>query len=105
MNSAAPIWKCLYLNYYRMYRNCTPAEGICFLRFSQAACLTLEYISRNARRYRGVVSFNGGLTGEKLTLGHSRGDFNGTLILLTSGDPDPHVPQGRVKESVKQLQA
>jgi phospholipase/carboxylesterase len=38
-------------------------------------------------------------------LGHYRGDFQGTRVLVTSGDADPHVPLSRVKESVKQLRA
>lgn len=81
------------------------AEKIFFLGFSQGACLTLEYISRNARRYGGAVAFTGGLIGEELTPGRYRGDFAGTPVLVTTGDPDPHVPLSRVKESVKQLEA
>jgi phospholipase/carboxylesterase len=81
------------------------AENIYFLGFSQGACLTLEYISQNARRYGGAVAFTGGLIGEELTPDHYRGDFAGTPVLITTGNPDPHVPLSRVEGSVEQLQA
>jgi phospholipase/carboxylesterase len=81
------------------------AENIYFLGFSQGACLTLEYITRNARRYGGAVAFTGGLIGQELITDHYRGDFAGTPVLITTGDPDPHVPLSRVEESVQQLQA
>src|ERR1700757_5213772 len=38
-------------------------KNIYFLGFSQGACLTLEYVARNARRYGGIVAFTGGLIG------------------------------------------
>lgn len=75
-------------------------EHIYFLGFSQGACLTLEYISRNAGRYGGIIAFTGGLIGEKLIESNYKGDFNQTPVLITTGDPDPHVPVGRVNESV-----
>jgi phospholipase/carboxylesterase len=81
------------------------AENIYFLGFSQGACLTLEYIARNARRYGGAVAFTGGLIGQQLIADHYGGDFAGTPVLITTGDPDPHVPLSRVLESVQQLQA
>jgi len=41
-------------------------EHIYFLGFSQGACLTLEYVTRNAAKYGGVVAFTGGLIGDKI---------------------------------------
>jgi phospholipase/carboxylesterase len=82
-----------------------PADRIYFLGFSQGACLTLEYIARNARRYGGAVVFTGGLIGQHLNPDHYKGDFNNTPILITTGDPDPHVPLTRIEESVTLLQA
>ncbi|MGY3213550.1 alpha/beta hydrolase [Mucilaginibacter sp. HD30] len=79
------------------------AGNIYFLGFSQGACLTLEYITRNARQYGGAVAFTGGLIGEHLKIERYKGQFNGTPILITTGDPDPHVPLGRVEESVEVL--
>ncbi len=78
-----------------------PEEKIFFVGFSQGACLTLEYISRNAKQYGGAVAFTGGLIGEGLDLSKYQGDFNQTPILITTGDPDPHVPLTRVEESAE----
>jgi phospholipase/carboxylesterase len=79
------------------------ADKIYFLGFSQGACLTLEYIARNAKRFGGAVAFTGGLIGEELELKNYTGDFAGTPVLITTGDPDMHVPLSRVKESVDVL--
>lgn len=80
-----------------------PEEKIFFMGFSQGACLTLEYITRNARRFGGAVAFTGGLVGEQLNLANYTGSFGGTPILITTGNPDPHVPLSRVEESVTLL--
>jgi phospholipase/carboxylesterase len=76
-----------------------PTEQIYFAGFSQGACLTLEYVARNAKRFGGVIAFTGGLIGKELTTENYKGDFNNTPILITTGDPDPHVPLSRVEES------
>lgn len=81
-----------------------PEEKIYFMGFSQGACLTLEYIARNARPYGGAVAFTGGLVGEQLTLKNYTGDFQHTPVLICTGDPDAHVPLSRVQDSVKVLQ-
>jgi len=78
-------------------------DKIYFMGFSQGACLTLEYITRNAKRYSGAIAFTGGLIGETLNLNNYQGDFAGTPVLITTGDPDPHVPVSRVEESVEIL--
>ena len=80
-----------------------PADKIYFLGFSQGACLTLEYIARNPKKYGGAVAFTGGLIGEHLTLENYAGDFHQTPVLITTGNPDVHVPLSRVEESVKIL--
>jgi len=80
-----------------------PADKIYFAGFSQGACLTLEYIARNAQRFGGAVAFTGGLVGEELVTSNYKGDFAATPILITTGDPDPHVPLSRVEESVSVL--
>lgn len=81
-----------------------PLNQIYFLGFSQGACLCLEYTARNAAAYGGVIAFTGGLIGEKLNLENYKGDFSQMPILLTTGDPDPHVPLWRVKESFAVLE-
>ena len=75
-------------------------ENIYFLGFSQGACLALEYVTRHADTYGGVMAFTGGLIGEELDRNKYTGDFNNTPVLLTTGDPDPHVPLSRVDETV-----
>ena len=71
-------------------------RDIYFLGFSQGACLTLEFVTRNAAKYGGVVAFTGGLIGDKLYKENYKGDFQNTPILIGSSDPDPHVPVERV---------
>ncbi|RFZ94592.1 phospholipase [Mucilaginibacter conchicola] len=79
------------------------AENIYFTGFSQGACLSLEYVARNAKQYGGVAAFTGGLIGEQLDVNNYEGDFNNTPIFIATGNPDPHVPLKRVEESVEVL--
>lgn len=74
-------------------------ENIYFLGFSQGACLTLEYVTRNANRYGGVVAFTGGLIGEEIDLDNYSGDFAETPVFIGTGNPDPHVPVQRVLDT------
>ncbi|MEO7767990.1 MAG: dienelactone hydrolase family protein [Ferruginibacter sp.] len=74
-------------------------ENIYFLGFSQGACLTIEFVTRNAVRYGGIVAFTGGLIGDKIYAENYHGDFEGTPVLIATSDPDPHVPVGRVYAS------
>lgn len=74
-------------------------ERIYFLGFSQGACLTLEFVTRNAKKWGGVVAFTGGLIGDKIYKENYYGDFERTPVFIGSSDPDPHVPVGRVNES------
>jgi phospholipase/carboxylesterase len=71
-------------------------ENIYLLGFSQGACLTLEFVTRNADKYGGVVAFTGGLIGDKIYPENYKGDFKGTPIFIGTSDPDPHVPVERV---------
>ncbi len=81
-----------------------PLNQIYFLGFSQGACLALEYVTRNAVAYGGIIAFTGGLIGEQLNPDNYQGDFAGTPVLITTGNPDPHVPLIRVEESVAVLE-
>ena len=74
-------------------------ESIFFLGFSQGACLTLEYVARNAGKYGGVIAFTGGLIGDKIYRENYQGDFRDTPVFVGSSDPDPHVPVERVNET------
>ncbi len=79
-------------------------ENIYLLGFSQGACLLLEYVARHAKRYGGVVALTGGLIGDHIYEENYSGDFNTTPIFISTGNPDPHVPVERVKESVRILE-
>lgn len=81
------------------------SESIYFSGFSQGACLTLEYVTRNARKWGGVAAFTGGLIGDKLYRENYKGDFAQTPIFIGSSDPDAHIPVERVHETTKTLQA
>ena len=78
-------------------------QHIYFAGFSQGACLTLEYITRNARKYGGAVAFTGGLIGDKLYTDNYAGDFQQTPVFIGTSDPDPHVPVPRVLATEAQL--
>lgn len=77
------------------------ADHCYWLGFSQGACLTSEFVCRHARRYGGVAVLTGGVIGEELREDRYKGDFQETPILLSSGNPDPHVPVERVRESAR----
>ncbi|SFM66494.1 phospholipase/carboxylesterase [Chitinophaga sp. YR627] len=79
------------------------AENIYFLGFSQGACLTLEFITRNAAKYGGTVAFTGGLIGDQLYPENYSGNFGGSPVFIGTSNPDPHVPVDRVKASEKVL--
>ena len=72
------------------------SEKIYFLGFSQGACLTLEFVARNAAKFGGVIAFTGGFIGDKIYAENYKGDFENTRIFIGSSDPDPHVPMERV---------
>ena len=80
------------------------SENIYFLGFSQGACLTLEFVARNAMKYGGVVAFTGGLIGDKIYAENYAGNFEDTAVFIGSSDPDPHVPVQRVHATVEVLQ-
>lgn len=73
-----------------------PSQNIFFLGFSQGACLTLEFVSRNANKYGGIVAFTGGLIGDKIYNENYKGDFQNTPMFIGTSNPDPHVPVERV---------
>ncbi|MFD2743346.1 MULTISPECIES: alpha/beta hydrolase [Sphingobacterium] len=80
-------------------------ENIYFFGFSQGACLTLEFLARNAQRYGGAAVIIGGLIGEEIDQTNYQGDFQQTPIFIGTSNPDMHVPVERVHESAKILTA
>jgi phospholipase/carboxylesterase len=85
-------------------KNGIPAENIFFAGFSQGACLTAEFVTRNAARYGGVIIFTGGLIGDRIYFENYNGDFEGTPVFIGTGNPDAHVPVERVRETEKLMQ-
>lgn len=76
-----------------------PAENIFIVGFSQGACLTLEFATRNAQRWGGVIALTGGLIGDKLYTENYSGDFNGTPVFISNSENDMHVPLSRSEDS------
>jgi phospholipase/carboxylesterase len=76
-----------------------PAERTLLLGFSQGACLALEFVARNARRYAGVAGLSGGLIGPDATARDDTGSLAGTPVFLGCSTEDPHIPRQRVLES------
>ena len=81
-----------------------PSHKIYLLGFSQGACLTLESTARRAQKFGGVIAFTGGLIGDTINRENYNGDFMGTPVFIGTGDPDPHVPVQRAKDSTIILQ-
>lgn len=77
---------------------------IYFFGFSQGACLCLEYVTRNAKRYGGVVAVIGGLIGESINTGDYISNFEETPVLLATSHPDAHVPRDRVRKTAEILE-
>jgi predicted esterase len=73
------------------------SERTIVLGFSQGACLALEFVARNARRYGGVAGLSGGLIGPDATPRNYAGSLAGTPVFLGCSDVDPHIPIERVE--------
>jgi phospholipase/carboxylesterase len=82
-----------------------PRERIFLCGFSQGACLSSEFVARIPGRYGGVIAFTGGLIGPLDANLYHPGKLEGTPVLFSSGDPDPHVPWSRVVASAEQFTA
>ena len=80
-----------------------PPERTILLGFSQGACLSLEYVARNPRRYGAVIGLSGGLIGPPGTPRDYPGSLEGTPSFLGCSDRDPHIPLERVQESTEVL--
>lgn len=78
-------------------------ENIYFLGFSQGACLTLEFVARNAAKFGGVVALTGGLIGKEIQEENYKGSFEETPFFISTGNPDLHIPLKRMEKSVEIL--
>ena len=79
-----------------LYSKGIASENVYFTGFSQGACLTMEFVTRNANRYGGIAAFTGGLIGDKIYKENYKGDFQGTPVFIGTSNPDAHVPVERV---------
>ena len=80
-----------------------PPEKVMLVGFSQGACLSLEFVARNARRYGGVAGLSGGLIGPDDAPRDYPGSLGGTPIFLGCSDVDFHIPKERVLHSAEVL--
>lgn len=74
-------------------------DNIFLLGFSQGACLSLEYATRNAQKYAGIAILSGGLIGPYIEKSNYQGDFSNTEIFIGCSDIDHHIPEHRLHES------
>lgn len=81
------------------------ADKVVLAGFSQGACLATEFVGRHPQRYGALLAFTGGLLGPPDQPIQLAGDLAGTPVLLSSGDPDPHVPWARVEQSAALLES
>lgn len=79
-------------------------ERTILLGFSQGACLSLEFASRNPRRYGGIAGLSGGLIGPDGTPRDYPGSLQETPVFLGCSDKDMHIPKERVQFSSEVLQ-
>jgi predicted esterase len=81
-----------------------PVSRIAIAGFSQGACLASEFVARYPKRYGALIAFTGGLIGPPGSDLYHAGSLDGTPVLLSSGDPDPHVPWSRVEQTFEEFQ-
>lgn len=77
------------------------SRQIYLLGFSQGACLTSEFVARNAQPLGGVFILSGGVIGESIKSERYTGVFAETPIFLGCSDVDAHVPKHRVQDSTQ----
>ncbi|MFC4448115.1 alpha/beta hydrolase [Halorussus aquaticus] len=75
------------------------ADRTMFVGFSQGACLSSEFVARNAREYGGLAALSGGVIGPDGTPRDYDGSIDGTPVFLGCSDSDPHIPLERVHET------
>jgi len=71
------------------------------VRYLPGACLVSEFAARNPTRYGGVVAASGGLMGPEVDSAQygDDGALDGTPVLVSGTEADPHVPADRLRET------
>lgn len=80
-----------------------PLERTVLLGFSQGGCLGSEFVTRNPRRYGGLVILSGSLLGTE-TSDTYEGTIDGTPVFLGCSSNDPYVPAERVRDSAQMFE-
>lgn len=78
-----------------------PSRRVALLGFSQGACLSLEFVARQGRRFAAAIGLSGGLIGAPGDPYRYSASLDGTPVLLGCSDIDPHIPLRRVQESAQ----
>lgn len=71
--------------------------------FSQGACLSLEYLARNAGSVAAVLGFSGGLIGPDAAGRRETSSLAGTKVFIGCSRTDPFIPALRVMETERHL--
>lgn len=78
-------------------------ERVVLAGFSQGACLSLEYLARNAGSVAGVLGFSGGLIGPDAANRPETASLAGTKVFMGCSRSDPFIPALRVMETERHL--
>jgi phospholipase/carboxylesterase len=81
-----------------------PAERVVLAGFSQGACLAVEAMRQNPRRYGGAAILTGGLHGPPGTT-FAPVDLAGVPVFIAGAEGDAWVPAARVRETADFLEA
>jgi predicted esterase len=72
--------------------------------FSQGACLSVEYVARNAKRYGGLFVLSGALIGPPGTRRDYPGSLEGMPAFIGGSDVDPWIPDDLQRETAQVLE-
>jgi predicted esterase len=78
---------------------------IVLLGFSQGGCLAIHFGALRATRWGGLVGLSAGLIGPPGITWRFEGSLDGAPVFLGCSDHDPHIPDDRLRESARVLEA
>jgi predicted esterase len=79
-------------------------KQIVFGGFSQGACLSSEFVARNAMRYGALFVLSGALIGPPGTPRTYPGSLQGTPVFIGGSDVDPWIPDELQRETAEVLE-
>ncbi|MEX6507017.1 alpha/beta hydrolase [Jiella sp. M17.18] len=80
-------------------------DKVALAGFSQGACLSAEYVARNAGRVGGLLGFSGGLIGPDAANREETASLAGLSVFLGCSAEDPFIPAPRVRETAWHFEA